>query len=272
MKQKIIVLKFGGSVVTQKGREQVYIRKQLLTSIAKEIKRSFNGKNFQLILIHGAGSAGHQLAHKYGLKNGAGKDIKKWKGSIVSRLSNQKLNTQILDILIRNNLPVISTHTSTILIQKEQKIFDFNLVIIQEALKNNCIPLLYGEMVFDKTLGMTICSGDAIAAYLAKKFPVERILFASDVDGIFDQDPYLNKKARLIENIKLKEIFSNKIKLSRSHNVDTTGGIAGKLKAFSDFIDNKFCLKEIVIFNGFKQGNYEKVLLGKNFKSTIIKK
>lgn len=77
MKQKIIVLKFGGSVVTQKGREQVYIRKQLLTSIAKEIKRSFNGKNFQLILIHGAGSAGHQLAHKYGLKNGAGKDIKK---------------------------------------------------------------------------------------------------------------------------------------------------------------------------------------------------
>lgn len=270
MKKKLFILKLGGSVITQKGRSGAYVRKKLISDIAKEIRSALKKGDFQLILIHGAGSVGHQLAHKYGLKAGAGRDERKWRGSIISRVANQKLNTQILEILVENKLPVVSAHTPTILVQKNKQIADFNLSIIQEALRSGCIPLLYGEMVFDRKLGMTICSGDAIAAHLINKMPVEKVFFGSDIDGLFDKDPHLNKNVKLIEKIELKNVFSGKIKLSQSHNIDTTGGISGKLKSFKGVKSDNSSLREIVIFNGLKKGNYRKVLTAEKLSCTRV--
>lgn len=40
LKKKMIILKIGGSVITQKHREGIFIRRKLLASIAEEIKMS----------------------------------------------------------------------------------------------------------------------------------------------------------------------------------------------------------------------------------------
>jgi isopentenyl phosphate kinase len=125
-------------------------------------------------------------------------------------------------------------------------------------------------MVFDEKLDMSICSGDAIAPYLAKKLGAEKIFFASDIDGIFDQDPHLQKDAKLIEKINLNKIKNNnKIKLTDSHNVDVTGGLSGKIKNID--LKHNISLKSVEIFNGLKYENYEKIILGKKFPHTFIK-
>jgi isopentenyl phosphate kinase len=154
------------------------------------------------------------------------------------------------------------------LTQKNQKIDEFNMGIVKESLKQDCVPLLYGEMVFDKKLGMTICSGDTLAPYLAEKLKAEKIFFASDVEGIFTENPYLNKKARLIEKISFGGIGKG-ANLSESHNIDVTGGLLGKINKLGSL--QNMSVKAVEIFNGLQSKNFEKALVGETFSHTTIK-
>ena len=256
-------------MATHKNRVGISVRKTLLKKIARAIKQAQKKKNFDLILIHGAGSVGHQMAHRYGLRDGTKKDTTKWSGALQTRVMDQKLNNTIAESFVSEGLRVVSAHTATLVIQNNKTISSFNLEIIKEALEQNCIPLLYGDMVFDKILGMTICSGDTLAPYLAKKLHAQKILFATDVSGIFDKDPYLHKNARLVEKIDLHEIDKkNNIELSASHNLDVTGGLAGKIKNIA--LKHDPSLQSIEIFNGLKENNYDRALTGKNFPHTTI--
>jgi isopentenyl phosphate kinase len=260
----LYILKIGGSVATHKNRPGVSLRTDLLKKIAQIIKLAKKSKNFDLILLHGAGGAGHQLAHKYNLKSGARKSIQKWRASFESHLTNQRLDMEIVQIFVSEGLRVISAHTASIIVQKNKRISKFNLEVIKEALRNNCIPILYGEMVFDEVLGMTICSGDAIVPILAKELNAQKIFFATDVSGVFNKDPYLHKDTNLLEKLALSEIKKGeRMKLSESHNIDTTGGLAGKINNM--LFDHPASLKFIEIFNGLEEENYRKI-----FANTII--
>lgn len=265
----LYILKIGGSVATYKNRTGISVRKDLLKKVANAIKLAQKKEGFDLILIHGAGSVGHKMAHKYGFKEGTKDDKTKWYGALQTRVMDQKLNSAIAEIFVSAGVRVVSAHTASLVIQKNKVIVDFNLAIIKEAIAQNCVPLLYGDIVFDKTLGMSICSGDALAPYLANQLHAQKILFATDVDGIFNKDPYLFKDAQLIEKIDLNEISKEKnIAVSGSHNVDVTGGLAGKLKNIA--LRHVQSLQLIEIFNGLDAKNYNRIFLGKDFSHTII--
>lgn len=266
----LYILKIGGSVATFKNRPGFSVREDLLKKIALAIKKAKAKKDFDLILIHGAGAGGHQLAKKYNLSSGTNGDAGKFKGSLLSCNENQRLNNAVFKIFTTCDIRIFPVHTASTIIQKNKKISYCDTKIIEKALKSNCVPLLYGEMVFDEKLEMSICSGDAIAPFLAKKLKAQNIFFASDIDGIFDKDPHLFKDAKLVENIKIGEILNNeKIKITGSHNVDVTSGLLGKIKNFGS--NHSEFLKSIEIFNGLKEKNYENILLDKKFLHTSIK-
>lgn len=262
----LYILKIGGSVATFKDRPGFSVQTELLRKIAKSIKKSIDTENFDLILIHGAGAAGHQLAKIHNHKEGT-KTAESFKGALGSRLANQKLNLALTEIFIQAGLKATTIHTASATLYNNNKIEKLETALITEALKQNCIPILYGEMVFDKKLGMAICSGDVIASHLSKKLKVAKILFASDIDGVFNKDPHFHKNAKLLEKIKINEI-NKKSEISESHNIDTTGGLLGKIKNIMD--SNQSNLKSVEIFNGFKPENFEKILLNKKFKHTRI--
>ena len=121
---------------------------------------------------------------------------------------------------------------------------------------------MYGDMVFDETLGMSVCSGDAIAMTLAKQYNADKIIFASDIDGIYDKDPHVNSNAKLITDGTLKSITSNKVVLSESHNVDVTGGLKNKIAVLVGD-DTPKSLKKVVVCNGLKKGIITKALTNK---------
>lgn len=270
MKKTLFILKIGGSVVTHKNRRTLNVRRALLAKIAREIEKSRMKKSYGLILIHGAGSIGHRLAHTYDLRTGTGKNPRKWRGAILSRIANQTLNGHVAKILIDGGLPVIPVHTSSVITNRSGALARCALAPITEALKNNCIPLLYGDMVFDNTMGMSICSGDVIAAHLAAKLSAQKVFFATDVDGIFTKDPHKYSGAKIIKKISLRELFNEKtIRLASSHNTDVTGGLRGKVEAFKTCRTNH--PEEIVIFNGLVPHVYRNCLLGKKARGTIIK-
>jgi len=124
-------------------------------------------------------------------------------------------------------------------------------------------------MVFDETLGMSICSGDAIAMVLAKYYNAEKIIYASDIDGVFDSDPHVHFDANLINNINLKSLIVNDdIALSGSHNVDVTGGLANKILSLTSIGMSK-SLKKVIVCNGLKP-NIIKKAFSDNEKGTVI--
>jgi len=263
----LYILKIGGSVATHKDRLGISVRTSLMNKVALSIRQAQKEKDFDLILIHGAGAAGHQLAHQYGLQNGTGSNLRKWKGALLSRLANGKLNGALAEIFVTAGLRVTSLHTASVITQKNKKISDFNIQLVKIALTNNCIPILYGEMVFDYHLGMTICSGDAIASYLAKKLKVQKIFFASDIDGIFTRDPHLHKEARLIQKINFRNIKKNAV-ISESHNTDVTNGLSGKIEEIKSLLKSN--VSTVEIFNGLVYQNYRLALLGKKFVHTKV--
>lgn len=263
----LYILKLGGSVVTCKDEPGILIRHDLLIKIALAIKKVRAKKEFDLIIVHGAGSVGHQLAKKYNLTKGTNETKDKIKKALITCNAIQELNNTLCKIFITNGLMAFPIHTASTIIQRSGKIKYCNLKIIKEALRKNCLPVLYGDMVFDNKLGMSVCSGDAVAPYLAEKLKAEKIFFASDIDGIFTKDPHLHKDANLLEIIALNDIKKNAT-LSGSHNIDVTSGLLGKIKKL-DILRNKM-LKSVEIFNGLRAENYTKIFLEEYFSHTKI--
>lgn len=261
LKRKIIILKIGGSVITQKHREGIFVRRALLKRIAREIQTAQErNPNIQLIIIHGAGAGGHQLAKKYSLSEGVGDVPEKWRGALLTRQTNQSLNLKIFEIFSHSDIRIVPIHTASIITQKDKKIISCSFEAISQALKWNCTPLLYGELVFDTELGMSICSGDTSAFFLAKHYQAERVLFASDVDGIFNKDPHRFKDAKMIQVAKLSELLADKnIALTGSHSVDVTGGLANKISELAR-IGLPKSLRNVLVFNGLKSGAFKRAL------------
>lgn len=261
----LYILKIGGSVATYKNRPSAELRKALLGKIAQEIFKAREKKGFDLILIHGAGSVGHQMAHRFGLKNGSGDDPKKTSGALALKIENQKFDAALSEIFLKKGLWVSPVHTASVAMQKDGKLIACDTRIIKECLKRNIIPILYGEMVFDEKVGLSVCSGDAIAPCLAKKLGAEKIFFASDIDGIFTKDPYHHRDAELVKKMNLSNMEKS-VRLSGSHNVDVTGGLGGKINNLKTL--QKTSVKSVEIFNGLQADNYRKILLGEKFPHT----
>src|SRR5688572_4645360 len=93
MKKALVIIKIGGSVITEKGSNKSIFKKAIARRLFSEIRSA--GK-FKLILVHGAGSFGHPLAKKYRLNEGY-INSNSYKGVALTKSSVLKLNRLVLD-------------------------------------------------------------------------------------------------------------------------------------------------------------------------------
>lgn len=268
MPKTTLILKIGGSIVTEKYRSTPAIRRQLVIQIGKVIKRFYKPSKHQLILIHGAGSFGHISAKKFGLTHGTRDSLKKLPAALANKTLDQHLNVTLAHLFQSVGLPVTGINTSSSVLNRAGKFHTIFTEHLNAALRIGAIPLLHGDMVFDQVWGMSICSGDVLLPELAKHFRSERVFYASDVDGIFTSDPFRNPDATLIREISLADLLSPKIRLSTSHHTDVTAGFSGK---FSPYKSAKLPALEIIsVFNGLIPKNYTAVFHSKKNTGTTI--
>ena len=130
----------------------------------------------------------------------------------------------------------------------------------------NLTPVLYGDILIDNKLKFSILSGDQIIYYLAKKLNADKVVMGTDIDGVFDCDPKINKNAKLIKLVN-KNNF-NKLSLSGSTAIDVTDGMKGKVNELMNLSKFKITSK---IINLAKPNILKYTLLGKNHFGTTIK-
>lgn len=247
--QDVVLLKIGGSAVTDKTKFETLNVKNL-ASIGDQLNTIQNeNKKLRFILVHGAGSFGHFQARQYNLTSGG--DPNHWtKGFAITHRSVAKLNSHILEALhshdlLRNviHVPLFPTLTT------RNKIGVANLGIlkrstIESLLAAGFTPLLHGDTVLDQgSQRCAIFSGDRILSLIgeqlrhSKKLQVVATVFLTDVDGIHDKNPTIHKHAKLISKI---SVDRNGLMVGISQtidgsghvkSVDVTGGILGKLDA-----------------------------------------
>ena len=257
-------MKLGGSVVTDKYSETPKINDDL-SRIAKEIKTGYDPENYSMILVHGAGSYAHSLVRKSGIYAGI-KDKKQIKEFSKTERLCRELNSIFVKRLEDVNLPVfpLQVSSSTVMNEGNKERMDVN--VISGLLDYDIIPVLYGEPAYDRIQGCSILSSDQILPYLAKKLKADKILYATNVDGVFTGDPHKNQNTKLIPIINNSNIEEIKYYLRCSDAPDITGGMKNKIEEITLIKELKITSQ---IFNGLEKGNIEKALKGYEF-GTII--
>ena len=135
MEKKLLIIKFGGSVVTDKNNAHPTLRISAIRQLAKQLNTLYTAKQCQIILIHGAGSFGHPLAKRYGLHQGMQTKEQKIGFSLVSH-KMVELSTKIVNILLEYSLPVVILPPHSLITQSEGKFQGFDLQIVGKYLNN----------------------------------------------------------------------------------------------------------------------------------------
>ncbi|UCH31858.1 MAG: isopentenyl phosphate kinase family protein [Candidatus Bathyarchaeota archaeon] len=263
-KGKTIVLKLGGSVITNKKKLMVP-KLKVINRLAKEIA---DANIEQLIVVHGGGGFGHPWAKQYKIKEGYKYPSQvEWFTRIHQAML--ELNKLVVDALIRNNIAAFSVSPSSCIITKAGRIQVFYDSAIVRLLEIGFVPVLFGDAVVDNELGFTILSGDQLVTALSAKFNASRVIFGVDVDGLFTADPKTSKRAQLIRNITLPELKALIQSIEQAKATDVTGGMFGKIFELMVAIDVPI---KTIIVNATKEGNIYKALREERVIGTVIEK
>jgi len=252
------ILKLGGSVITHKD-EYFLPHTENIKRLAQEISTTKK----PLIIVHGAGSFGHPVAKKYNISDGL-KTSDQLVGFSETHQSMTRLNQIIVDTLLEAGVPAFGISASSMLVTKDRRLVELDLSIIKGCLELGLIPVMYGDAVLDTEQGFAILSGDQLIVRLAIDLEADRIIFGSDVDGIYTANPKLDPDAKLMERVSLSHMTAE---VGGATNTDVTGGMLGKLKEAEGAVEAG---AEVVLLNANAENRVKLALLGEKVMGTIL--
>ncbi|MFX1562206.1 MAG: isopentenyl phosphate kinase [Promethearchaeota archaeon] len=261
-----IIIKLGGSIITDKTKPSKP-NHEVIDHLAKEIASI---KSHSIILVHGGGSFGHFPAEKYQLQKG-GKSVRKKLGVTETVSEMTKLGQLILAAFHEIKRPAVPIRSSSIIVSLDGRISHMDLEALRSFLRQGFIPILSGDVVADTVSGFTIMSGDQISMYLARTLNTSHVIFATDVGGIYTDDPKRNPKAHhvpLITPENLEDILEEVAMGTADNAADVTAGMRGKLTEIFKGLP-KGC--EVLICDLRKAGTLARILSGKRVPCTRLR-
>jgi len=259
----LIIIKLGGSVITDKNKYMVPDKKNI-SRLAKEIAEARRERKIDLVLVHGAGSFGHMPAKKYGIKEGIFNERQRF-GFAYTNYSCSMLSQRIVSALLKEGIPAIVVTPLTVISHTGKKLKKFDTTVVSALLKYGYVPVMRGDVVLDDKICGSISSGDEQVPYLARDLNADNIIYGVDVDGIFTADPKTNKNAKLIPLITKKNINKALSYLEEAKTNDVTGGMKSKI---TELLQSASV--PIYIVNARKPTNMKKMLLNQKVINTKI--
>ena len=255
----MFIVKLGGSVITEKAKDCCF-RQEVMDNLAAQVKRA--GK--EMILVHGAGSFGHILAKQYDLNSGF-KRKSQLQGFALTHAQVQRLNNLVLGSLQNHGLAAVSIPPHAVITLRDHKISHLDVDAFRSYLRQGFLPVTFGDVALDKTLGFSICSGDFLVELLALQFKPEKVIFVMDEDGLYTTNPKTTQDARFIETITKKELRT--LTTTSNKHADVTRGMAGKLASIEHIARVGI---DTILVNGNVHNRLYDILKGRNTKSTRI--
>ncbi|MEM4287640.1 MAG: isopentenyl phosphate kinase [Candidatus Caldarchaeum sp.] len=255
----LVILKIGGSVITDKKVERLF-RKDVMDRISREVARCWPTP---MVIIHGAGSFGHPIAERYRLSEGF-REQRQLEGFVKTLQSVKLLNQMVAESLIETGIGAVGIPASMLFVTRKEVIETAHLDLIFSALDIGVIPVTCGDATFDRETKFAVLSGDDIAVYLAKALKASKIVFATDVDGVYEYDRE-TKVRRLVTKLDFRKHAS--IFYGDVEGADVTGGMFNKVETAFQAV--KAGVK-VVIVNGLVEGRVEAAIKGDPVVGTVL--
>lgn len=271
MNKNLIFLKLGGSLITNKDQAST-LRPDVLSRLAKEIASALQADPQLSVLVgHGSGSFGHVEAKKHGTRNGYtphNNDANQpdyWKGFAQVYRQAHKLHTLVMDELHSAGILAISFPPSASVESSDHQITNWSTSNIVHALQAGLVPVIFGDVVFDRKIGGTIESTEELFSYLCTRLKPGRILIAGVEDGVWLDYPANTKLCTQISSANIEEVLPS---LQGSRSTDVTGGMDTKVREMLALAHSSPGL-QIIIYNGTQAGSTLAVMLGEQRGTTI---
>ena len=254
----MILIKLGGSVITDKSEYKKFNREQT-ARLCAEIAASGKG----VLVVHGAGSYGHVLSKQYQLQHGL-QDFRQIPAVAQVQHDVRELSLNVVEEMIKVGMPAVSVPPGSCFVMDNGRLIVDNPESIKALAHIGVMPVLFGDVVADRSKGFGICSGDQAMEALAKIFKPDRIVFVSDVDGLYTADPKKDENAKLIPEVDGKMLDKLDSELTVA---DVTGGIRGKVDEMLKICGDS---GECILVNGTVPGRLLSLLRGEDVPCTKV--
>lgn len=245
----LTIIKLGGSIVTHKQSGHPVLRLDVVRRLARELaKLRRSGKIDHCVLLHGAGSFGHPTVFRYRLN---GRRLSRQTIGMVGKTIRlvDSLTTQITEQLLDADIPVIPLHTTSLVTGRDHRWNFHGKKIIQHILRSGAVPLLGGQLVLADDGRSVVLSADRLAVIIARLFRTTRIIFCTDVDGVYNHFPP-RAGERAIARFDRRQLTTFiHDQTIRPRSTDVTGSMVGKLRAITSLTHGT-----ITIINGLRAG------------------
>ena len=122
-----------------------------------------------------------------------------------------------------------------------KRLNELDTSIVKEYIELGMVPVLYGDAVLDSEQ-----------------------TFASDVDGIFSDNPKLNPDAKLLKKVSVGNIEAN---VGDTTHTDVTGGMQGKLSEAAEAVKGG---ADVIMVNAFEAGRVKAAIRGEKVIGTFL--
>jgi isopentenyl phosphate kinase len=269
MEKELTVLKLGGSLLTDKTKPYT-LRANILASSAREISECMKSGQIQsLVLLHGVGSYGHPPVLEYQLHKGY-----QTRDQLLPLSKTQYIVNEFRQMIVKQlqteGVPVNLMHPSSIVVSEKMKMTRYFLEPLKGYLSIGMVPLLGGDIIYDTAMGFSVGSADQLAVILANELETRRLIFVTDVAGIYEGDPKRNPDAALLEEINLNESDHVLARMGKSQMTDASGGMKQKLRTLEICRDKIKKGLDVGIISMMERGNLKAFLGGEKIKCTRI--
>lgn len=262
----LTILKLGGALLTDKARPNS-LRTDLLARVAREIREAMDaGLIDDLLLVHGVGAYGHLPVLQHNLHKGL-QSPEQLLALSQTQSQVMRLRSAIIAALQQVAIPAVLMLPSSCMTARHFRGQGHYDDAIAGFLRIGMTPVLGGDVLADETAGFSVYGGDAIGVDMALRFRASRLLFATDVDGVYDADPRENPAARRIPQLHLSQMSA--VTLS-TRELDVSGAMAGKLHEIERASAAMNQGLKVHLFSMMTAGQLRDVLLGEDVGTEVM--
>jgi len=234
-------------VITDKSNPFSF-RSDVTSALAEEIVSS----DEKAVVVHGGGSYGHTVAKQYGLSSTTGSP---GPGVSETRMAMLELD-QLVCKTMRDYRMKPYPFSPFDLFTKAGSSAAANW--LRNLLKADLTPITFGDVV-QVGSSFKVLSGDDIAYELARVLRPERVVFALNVDGVYEPNT----------KVIIPELTPSKVrKVKVETGDDATGGMGRKLQVASKIASMGV---RVSFVSGYRRNEFAKALKGLDFYGTMVK-
>lgn len=185
-----VIVKLGGAALTNKQRLET-LEHEVLAASARQLAALHAAIGPRFVVVHGAGSFGHQVAAAAGVAAGGIHESSAVRqtgplspspsavrqGFAATRASVTKLNQLVVAALLAAGVPAVGVSPFPTWTTRRRRVMADGCDGVAALLAAGLVPVLHGDAVLDEQLGCTILSGDVLVTRLCQAFTPAVVAF-----------------------------------------------------------------------------------------------